>query len=233
MKAKRRHELQHNVLDAELSKAIEFLKRRGTTILWGVGIAALIVLVGVYVHRRHQAKLSAPQQRYDRLKSTARFGVTDPDQLLRTLETLADQRDNKEVAALASVDVGDTCAMRNLVGTKLTGAERAQLAQTARQRYQLVLREFSDLPAAVGRAHLGLAKLAETRRDFSAARVQYQAALNLGDSAGPVTHAMAQDGLNRLEDFATPVRLATTLPSRPTTVPVIGPTTQPASSAQP
>jgi len=233
MKAKRRHELQQNVLDAELGKVIDFFKRRGTTILWGVGIAALIVLVGVYVHRRHQAKLSVPQQRYDRLKATARFGVADPDQLLRTLETLADQRDNKEVAALASVDVGDTCAMRNLIGTKLTGAERAKLAQNARQRYQLVLREFSDLPAAVGRAHLGLAKLAENRRDFSAARVQYQAALGLGDPAGPITRAMAQDGLNRLEDLATPVRLATTLPSRPTAAPAIGLATQPASAPQP
>ena len=47
MKAKRRHELQHNVLDAELGKTIDFLKVHGPKVLWGA-IIVLAVVMGIY-----------------------------------------------------------------------------------------------------------------------------------------------------------------------------------------
>ena len=229
MKARRRHELQHNVLDAELARIIAFLKRRGATIAWCVLIALLIISVGLYVHHRRRRKLNVPQQKYDRLERLAASQRAVPAELLKAFRELADQRDSEQVAAMASVWVGDICLRQYLTDTLLTSPERSDRLREARESYQKVLREFSDFPLATAKARLGLARLAENRRDTATAKAQYEALAAMGDSAGPIVRMLALEGVRRLRNPGDPVRLAATLPASPTTAPASRPAAAPAS----
>ena len=227
MKAQRRHELQHNVLDTELATIIEFLRRRGATIVWCALIAALVISVALYVHHRRQGRLNVPQQKYDRLERLAGSPRAVPAELLKGFRELADQRDNEQVAAMASVWVGDICLRQYLVDTLLTSPERSDRLREARESYQKVLREFGDFPLATAKARLGLAGLAENRRDTATAKAQYAALAAMGDSAGPIVRRLALESVRRLENPGDPVRLAATLPAPPTTAPASRPATTP------
>ncbi len=67
MKAKRRHELKQNTLDAELGKFVGFIKKRGNLIAWGALIVAFIVLVSVYFYRKHVINQENMLVQYDNL----------------------------------------------------------------------------------------------------------------------------------------------------------------------
>ena len=65
MKSKRRHELQQNVLDAELAKGVTFFKSHLTHIGWVLVIGALIVMVVVYNRSQRQQRAIELRNRYD------------------------------------------------------------------------------------------------------------------------------------------------------------------------
>ena len=207
MKSKRRHELKQNVLDLELARGMSFLKKRGGQLLWAVAIAALVVLAAVYVYRSHRDKHAALQAEYSTLKAAAADPGTKADELLDRFRLLAEQDDNKRIAALACVDMGDI------------HAGQADQAEQAAKWYQAAIQRFAGQALAAAKARIGLAKLAEQRRDFDAARAEYQAVLKMPQLHDQPVAACARQGLAEIENLHGEVRMATTLPSQPATLP--------------
>ena len=225
MKAKRRHELQQNVLDAELGKAMGFFKRHGTPITWGAFILGLVVMVVGYVYRRSSQKDAARRQEY---RSLVLYPSPEmvPQEQVRRLEALANQTDDEAIAAEACLKLADGFALR--AGIILDIPARAQTFERADAYYRRALQRFGEDDLTAARAHIGLAKLAETRGQLDVAQAEYQAVGKMESLAGQPLLAMANAGLQTLETLREPVPMVDTLPS--TTAPATQPTTQPATA---
>jgi len=211
MKAKRRHELHQNALDAELHKIIGFFKRYGTWIGWGALIVALVVLVVVYLARQREHR--DLQLRQDLNAAMSESPDITPEDRLARLQALAAQTDSKPIAAEALVALGDTYARQALSAE--AGAERTSYLDRAAEAYSRLVAEFGEEPVFVAKAHIGLAKLAETRRDFQAARAEYNAVLAIPAVQGLPAVAVARQSLGQLSSLEQPVPMATTLPTQP------------------
>ena len=225
MKSKRRHDLKQNVLDAELGKLVSFFKRRGTYILWGVVGAALIVALVWYVRGQRRQRGDEVQSSYDRLVMLYHDPTAEAE-VLAGLQELASQDRIKRIAADACVRIG-SIYVRQALASGLD-SERAELFSRAEDQYRRAIESFPDESLAVAKAHYGLAKLAESRRDFQAATSSYQAVLRMPEVRGYPVAALAEAGLRGLKDLEAPVQLATTLPS---TQPASAPSTQAAATA--
>ena len=223
MKAQRRHELKHNALDAELVKGVDYFKKH----IKGIILAILTVVVAISVvwsviHNR-AAAVSVPRQQYDHLKS---LDISTPDgrsTALAGFEELSTQTGNKNVAAMACVEAAEICVRQQLTGDLVSGA-----LDKAEKYYQRVVDEFADIPSAAGRAHLGLARLAEGKGKFEIARDHYQQVVLLGERTSLLATNAAKSALKVLSDLKTPVRLATTRPAQPAAPPASQPATAPA-----
>ncbi len=227
MKSQRRHELQENVLSAEITQVVNFLRKRGGAIAWGVLIAALIFFVIVYARSRSQQKTARLQADFER-------ATVDPnlpsDQRVRLLEELSEQDDDERLAALATLELGIDCAARmNAAGPATDPVEWKGLADRAAVYYRKVISEFADRKLAVAKAHLGLGKLAESRGDFEAASAEYQAVLRISELSSHPIAMQTGASLRQLGMLARPVQMATTAP---TTQPASQPATQPASGPE-
>ena len=208
MKAKRRHELQHNVLDSELGQLLGFFKRRGNQIAWGVLIVVAIVFAGVYLYRQSKAKTMQMQSQYSQyLQSSAPV-----DERIEGFKTLAAQDSDKRIAAMSCVQVGCLSAEKMLTGT-LTDAERQKLADQAGEYYRRVVDSFPRQKLAVAQARLGLAKLAEGRGEFAAAKEQYLAVETMGDLTGQPVLQEAKASLEQLDSLKAPIRMSTSVPA--------------------
>ena len=223
MKSRRRRDLKQNVLDAELGKVVDFFRRRGTYVAWGVLGLALIALIIWYVHRRNQGRLSAIQTEYDNVVRLQNV----PDSEARVLSGLQRvvEQGKKWMAADACVRMGDILARRSL--RVEAPSQREELMEKAARYYRKAINEFPDQFLAQAKAHFGLGKLAETRGDFTAAGDRYQAVAEIPKAAGYPIAGFAMDSLNRLPKVKVPVPMATTMPS---TQPASAPTTQPATA---
>ena len=228
MKTERRHELKHNSLDAELVKILEYLKKHISGIILAILAVVAAIWIGLTVYQRNQAAVSGPRQQYDNLK---RLDVSTADgrsTALAGFEELSGQTGNPGIAAMACVEAGDICVRQQMAGDFVSGA-----LDKAQKHYQRVIDEFSENPAAAGRAHLGLARLAEGESRFEVARDHYQQVVALGDKTSLLTTNLAKAELKALAELEKPIRLATTRPAPPATPPAIPttqPTTQPATA---
>lgn len=259
MKAKRRHELQHNVLDGELGKIVAFLKRRGTHLAWGALIVAAGIMLALYVVRDRQRRRLQVRIDLEQVEGKLADPTQRPEDLIAPLKRLAEQSDDKRVAAGACLDLGSLYVRRAMAGgQKLTRPERDSFLDQAGTFYREVIARFPDNPVALAWAHLGLGKLAESRDRLQEARSRYEAATALVDARRLKGYPVAQQvkqAMDGLALLAEPVKMATTAPaprekeptSRPidlggpkidTTVPTMpsatrpagGPATQPAAA---
>lgn len=211
MKSRRRHELQKNVLQKELGKAADFFRKYGTYIVWGGVVAALVLLVAVY---------SITQSRDRRRKILASYeqAMTDQtltmDERLSDLKALAEQDTNKDIAALACLRVADQSASRLARARSSTPTlDRKSYRDQAEAYYRKAIAGFGDRPLIVGRAHLGLASLAETQRDFDTAEAEYQMVLAMLELQGTPLAEAATRGLETLDELRLSVAMATTAPA--------------------
>ncbi len=207
MRARRRHELQQNVLNAELAKALEFLRRRRTLIVWTVVLAAMAILVVTYAVRTAQNKRRALQVTYDRL-------VTSPtlsrQEFLDGMKSLAESSDDR-LAALATVQVGKYYAAQFLAaGGQSDDPRQRDLRDQAAAYYRRAIEAFPGQTLIVGEAHLGLGRLAESVGDVTTAANEYQAVQQMADLAGTPVLVEAAEALDRLDRIAAPVPMATT-----------------------
>ena len=206
MKSQRRHELQQNVLDAELAKGVDFIRRRRTFIVWGVVLAALAVLGATYAIRSTHNRERSVQATYDRLISSP---TVTPQQFLDGMKSLAEG--SGRLAGLATIQVGKFYAAQfSAVGGDPTDPRQQDVSNQAAAYFRKALERFSEYPLVVGEAHLGLARLAEGTGDFATAAKEYKSVTELPGLAGtpqPVEAALALDRLDRIK---TPVHMATT-----------------------
>jgi len=217
------------VLDAELGRVVSFLKTKGNYILWAAVVAALIAAIVMYVGRRYRDTRERLQAQYDQLMLSQGDPTVRPDDVLQGMKDLAAQYDDKRIGALASVHVGDLYAAR--ATTAATEAERKSLQDQAAAYYARAAEAFPDQPMGIAKAHLGLAKLAEDRRDFKVAEAQYRAVLAMTDLAGYPVTAAAEQALKDLPALKEPVPMAATAPS--TQPAETQPASRPAASAPP
>jgi hypothetical protein len=231
MKTERRHELQHNSLDTELVKIVDYLKKNAKGISLTILTVIAAITLGYVIIRNQAAKVSIPRQEFDQLKM---LDTSTPDGRLKFLavfEKLAAQTGNDRFAALACVEAGDLCVMQQVAGDFVSGS-----LNKAQNYYQRVVDEFSGDSEALGRAYLGLARLAEGKRDFASAREHYQQIVALGDKTSLLVKNAATMALDTLSDIEKPVRLATSRPAPVITrslIPTSQPTSQPAPAVAP
>lgn len=260
MKTKRRHELQHNTLDAELGKTVDFFKAHGWKVVWGV-LGLVVAWVVVSTWRSSQAanrgqiesRYASTHVEVQNLLITGK----DPSGVLGVLDELIGQTTVPHVAALSAVDAGDLCATRARQGAEALGAAQALGAApsaidghrkdfttyTARAAdyYAQGRDAMPDQHGIVARAHIGLAKLAETRaglldgekraKAFAVALDEYKAVASLAGAVGSPPALYAANAIKRLydaqdqlrADYASPVRMATTAPAAPATQPTSKP----------
>jgi len=224
MKAQRRHELKHNTLDAELVKILDYLKKHvGGIILAILAIVAAITVTWSVVRNR-AAAVSVPRQQYDQLKSMDTSTAEGRSNALVGFEELSGQTGNARIAALACVEAGDICFRQQFAGDPVSGA-----LDKAQGYYQRAIDDFSEIPVATGRAHLGLARLAEGKGNFEVARDHYQQVIALGDKTSLLAMNSATVAMKGLIDLDKPVRLAATRPAPPVTPPATQPATPPAT----
>ncbi len=222
MKAKRRHELQENVLAGELGKVVEFLKKRGSYLATGALVIALVIFAYVAISGRGEASRSKLQSQWDR----AMTGQAKSEQERAELLTeIAAQTDNLRMAALATVELGYADATRALVAE--TGSERDALEESAAKWYGKTIADFPTQALAVAKAHFGLGKLYESKRQFVQAGEEYRQAKASAEVVGHPVVVRAQISLAQLPRLNSPVRMATTMPA---TMPASAPSTMPATA---
>ncbi|MCK4275288.1 MAG: hypothetical protein KAX78_02165, partial [Phycisphaerae bacterium] len=162
MKAKRRHELQQNVLASEIGKTVEFFRKWGTYIAWGLLIVALVVLVVLYSRSKTRQRAEELQAKYDRLVAKQFDPSANLDDLLAGFRGLADQDDNRRIAADSCVYAGAVCARQGAAGELTSPALLLESPlQQAAEYYRRAISEFPDQNEAVAKAHFGLGELAE------------------------------------------------------------------------
>jgi len=217
MKSKRRHELQRNVLDAELGKVIAFIKRRGTLLAGGLLIVAVAVFVIVSLVRGKRGDDEQRQTQFHQALEMRPGDTLDEDRRLDVYKSLAQQTSDPKLASLAAVAVGDVYATMLAVGRmQMSDAEAREHADQAAEWYNKVIAEFGDHSLAVAKAHFGLAKLAENRGDLDAAREEYEI---IGEMeallAGQPVQLFALTGANGIDNLVESVRMASTAPADP------------------
>jgi len=224
MKAKRRHELQENVLAGELAKLVEFLKKRGSHLATGALVIALVIFAYFIIKGRGETARFELQHQWGQ----AMTGQAKPQERTRILTTLAEQTDNPRIASLATVELGYDAATRALVAK--TDSERTALAENAAKWYRKTITEFPTQTLALAKAHLGMGKLYESKRQLQEAAEEYRQAKASPEMVGQPVVILAQNSLNRLSMLTSPVRMATTMP---TTQPTTQATTQATAPAAP
>lgn len=235
MKAKRRHELQENVLAGELGRVVEFLKKRGSHLATAALVIALAIFAYVAISRRGETAKFELQRQWDQ----AMTGQAKPEERTEIIRTLAEQTDNLRIASLATVELGYDDATQALVAK--TDSERDALEESAAKWYRKAISEFPTQATAVAKAHFGLGKLYESKRQFQEAAEEYRQAKASPEVMGQPVMILAQTSLERLSMLNSPVRMATTMPTTqptttataPATAPAAVPTTQPATAPKP
>ncbi len=214
MKSTRRHELQHNTLDAELAKLIGFFKKWGTHLAWSLLIGALVALVAVYAYKRKASRQYEMQAEYERL-------VTDvdpdlkPDDRLAALIALEDREGDNTIAALACIEVGNEYASRVLIGSTGESEDSESPADLAREHYRKAIELFGEEYSVLGKAWFGLGKLEESLGNYDAARDAYMKIGQITQLRGYPVAKIAEVALQQLEVIKDPVKMATTAPSQP------------------
>lgn len=105
--------------------------------------------------------------------------------------------------ALAHLPELPGAATQPSLAPKTSAAEALDIAANA---YQTILREFGDQVQPVIAARLGLAAIAETKRDFAGARQQYQSLID-SEQTSRNDKQLAQARLNKLADLEKPLLL--------------------------
>jgi tetratricopeptide (TPR) repeat protein len=238
MKSERRHELQQNVLDAELSKAVTFFRKYGATLSWAALALIILIFIGMYAYRQHQTRLDNLQTDYvgatlllRQMEAGISFVGEDP---VTKMRKLAEQDSDRRIAAMASVALGDFFASQYEVGlmavktseTAPAGKDAASQIRTqvttipaemrtgyyndAQACYQAVLDKYPENALQAARARVGLAKLAEDKGDLARAREYYEETRKMTELVGEPVMIEAERSLARLADYKGPVRMATT-----------------------
>lgn len=235
MKAQRRHDLKQNVLQTELTKGADYLKRHLNLIGGAALAAALIALAVVGISRWRESNRESAQAQFDKAMLVL-GGEQSPDALQR----IADGDGPR--AAIASCKLADNYAAKMLMAMdRQPLGEVNDLASKAKTCYTRVIEKFQDQNIQVANAHFGLGKLAESQRDLDTARKEYETVTTGRNVDGLPALALAQEALVNLKTLDMNVYLAASAPPEPeesflpqsATEPTTSATTKDASTTRP
>lgn len=250
MKAQRRHELKQNTLALGLQSFPDFWRIYGGKIL--LGLVAILAIV-LFIKFRNQAAHDAQEQsgeayaaavqaisslqnppRDPKLASEQRRAVQDQAEraIGQVLETSSEDALKAE-ALVARGDLNWTLARLPDVGgastqsTTRPAQSNDELLDNARKAYEAALGVPGAKSLSVTTAHLGLAAIAEQRKQWDEAKKHYEAVKN-DSRVSRAFKAEAEADLANLAKIQGPVLIgkAATLPAFPD----LGATTQPAST---
>jgi hypothetical protein len=268
MKAQRRHELKQNTLAHSLENLPEFGRQHGTKILLVVMFGLLVALLirSRVASSRNAAEkaafsLSHGREAVEQLRSNAGRLAQAPAQFVlaakevskvvdQAAQEVLDGSDDPRLIAEARILQGDLnwqlAAMPEAPGAT-TRPELSlprtdeQLLDAAAAAYQAAIDERNAPKESVVTARLGLAAVAENRRQWDAAKEQYQKVLDDPATQKPLKD-LAASALTRLEMLRKPPLLAapasapstatSTQPTQPATAPATTPTSAPTSQPQ-
>ena len=228
MKSERRHELQHNTLDTELSNMVTFFKSHWVKLVYGLLIVVLAVVGFRYYQRQHITKSLNYQTRYEQLVMKSMDPATHQPELVAGFEELAEQTTTPYLAANSLLQLGKLFAIQSTLAAPGKGEEASKDAAV---KYKRVISEHTDLPEQTAAARMGLAALAENRGDYPAARKEYETILAMKELEGYPVLAQAAAALEISKKWTRPTTLATKLPAwvkpdpAPTTTPDVPATT--------
>lgn len=211
MKSQRRHDLQHNTLDAELAKIIGFFRRNGNRILLVVLVAAVIFAGWIYLDRRANLDRAEVQNTYDQLKLRGMMAGANEQEQIKGFQSLSAQNSVAWIAADSLLELGLIYTRKSLQAEKVEDRDIA--AAQATKYFQRVIAEFSSQAPIVAGARLGLGKLAEGKGDFKKAREMYRAVIDTKALAGYPVVGQASRAEAELANLKEDVVLATTLPA--------------------
>jgi tetratricopeptide (TPR) repeat protein len=224
MKSERRHELQENILSHGLAQTVDFCRRNANALSWGaLGVAVLVLLAALW-YRYSSGQNEKLQYEFSTLVLMPQQEMK-PEERLDKLKDLAKRDSNEQRLAAVTYEIGREYAFRALVAPEI---DRKALSDQASSYFTQVIQKYAKENLLVAKAHLGLAKLAETQGDFNTAQAQYQAVLNMASVSDYPVAVLAKEAREAMEQFRQPIVFATTAPStQPTT------TSAPASASAP
>lgn len=211
MDADRRHELEHNVLDTELSKFVVFVKNNINRILTGVIIILVIAVAYTYITREMKSRRASVQNRYDTVVARAAMPGAKSDELIAEFRELSDQSSVDWIAANSILQIGRLQAKQATEAKD--DAKRKNFFQQAKQAYEDAMDKYSDQPQIVASAMLGLGKISEDMGDYSAAKANYEKVAKNTSLEGYPVQQQAQVALDRIAQFKGRPQLATTKPA--------------------
>jgi hypothetical protein len=254
MKAQRRHELKQNTLAHSLETLPEFGRQHGTKILLVVLFGLLVVLL--IRSRVASSKAAAEQAAYalghgremveqlqanavrlppGQLASVARDVSKNVDQ---AVQNVLDSSDDSRMIAEARILQGDLNWQLVALPEPPGAATRPDLAlprtdeqvlDAAAAAYQAAVDERNAPRESVVTARLGLAAVAENRRQWDAAKDQYQKVLDDPATPKPLKD-LAANSISRLEMLRKPPLIAAPA-SAPSTAAASQPSTTPSTTA--
>ena len=201
MKSERRHELQHNTLDAELGKTVQFFRRHTSTLLWAVVIFCAVLIGGNMVRKRMAARKFEQRIALAQVMNGLDARTLGPADAIQQLEDLAEQ-DRDEMVAIQSLVMIALLQTDHWLQLDLTPAEAAELAE---DRYRQVIKRFPNHPIQVANAYIALALLAENARDFDKAAEHYRSALAVEGAGGSPAMMLAMDYSESLSQLRRPL----------------------------
>ncbi len=206
MKTERRHDLQHNVLDSELSKIVDFFRKHGNQLFWGLMIGAVVVLLVVFARTKNTNRELEALNRYDHLRASSEM---DLGERIAAWGDLADSSRVRRIAGGALVAGGDD----NLRMFARIGGTEDKYLDEAEWLYRRAVAEFADHPKIVAKAHIGLSGVAKNRGDLASADAELQAVLDMKDIEGSSPFLVAQRLKEQLPSLEEPVTMVYETPS--------------------
>ena len=208
MKSERRHELHYNELGQQLSSLLAWVKKYSNYLAWGALLAAVVVLVVVYMNRAGEKKMLERQNDFDHAVTSP-----DPDVRLNGLVKIADGEGDKFLTAQATQLVAEEYSSRIISGQgRASKDELKKFNDQATLYYQRLIDNFKEYPAMVAQGHFGLGKLAENRGDFDAAGAEFLAAKKSSPPDYPILLS-ADEAIKEVATLRQPVKFATTAPA--------------------
>ncbi len=225
MDADTRHQLKQNELAEALGKMRDLTNRE--TLMW-VALIVLIVLVYAAYKYRAYARVSAEAAACQQLRGLTQQ-VADPtmgDAPLAKLRDLIARQAGSPLEGLARLQLGEGLEARG----KREGGE--PMLQQAVQEYQAVLKLGTASSAVKAAAAYRLGMVYESLRQFDQARSAYESVTRNPAYAGTPYPELAAQRLDKLDEFAKPVKFLPGVKPLPTTQPAQA-TSQPSIQAAP
>jgi predicted negative regulator of RcsB-dependent stress response len=218
MDSEHRHELKENDLEQFLRNFKEWWGKHGNFLLVVI-LLAVLVFGGVRLYRGRLRDLH--NQAWSDLAN-----ATSPE----VYRQVVSEHDNPTVQALALLRAGDLQLQRatqppqtdSLGQTKpettLSPADRQAALEDATGLYQQVLQQDTAPPLIKLNARVGLASIAEARKQWDQARELWEAVKKDAGDTLPVIRAQAEGRLAMLDQLKSPVEFA---PDKPAITPNI------------